>query len=262
MADPEPKRYEMSAIEKELVELMEKEGSLDIVDEPSSPKTKLPQMPADHKLPPDLRMDEYSSDEEDNDAAIGDLLIGRSSEVPEDLMPNDEEDNSNGEVDDDYHSESDDDLRDVPDTREFEPTDVGALEAMGLGQGGEFMDDEDDPSEAEDVRLTADDVLMVVAKTEDVSLALVSHECAFFLLFSHNEGFRFAGSSSIRPGYRERVRPSRYPPTIFSPLCRTWSSKFRWHNWELLCCRNLLAWNRDMEFGRIERLGTYMCAWW
>jgi hypothetical protein len=103
--------------------------------------------------------------------------------------------------DDDDDDDDDDDLADVPDTREFEPLDVQGLEAMGISHTTTTTttdvedriqqrwnydllqepgcvpvlhpdddDDRDNDSEADDVALTPDDALIVVAKTEDVRL--------------------------------------------------------------------------------------------
>ena len=116
-------------------------------------------------------MDEYSSDEEDNDVAIGDLLVGKQQEEEEVAMTNTQdakEDNDDDSDDDD----SDDDLRDVPDTREFMPLNVEGFEAMGLTNTGGFLEDDeeyDDQSDAEDVRISPNDAILVVAKTEEVS---------------------------------------------------------------------------------------------
>jgi len=84
---------------------------------------------------------------------------------------NNDNDNSDGSDDDD------DNLEDVPDTREFTPIDVEGLEAMGFGDGllgGDMPPDEDD-SEAEDVRITPDDAIVVVAKTEEDFASLEVH---------------------------------------------------------------------------------------
>ena len=112
-------------------------------------------------LPADLRMDEYSDDEDDG-AAVGNLLVGNEEE---------EEVEQKEYKDEDYDSE-DDDLEDVPDTREFTPIDVAGLEAMGIGDGPllGMGGDEEDESEAEDVMISPDDAVVVVAKAEDVRL--------------------------------------------------------------------------------------------
>jgi hypothetical protein len=190
VADPNPKKYELSTTEQELIRLMQDQGNLDeqVMEarEKVSMKAKLPKI--ENNLPPDLRMDDYSSDEEDEDegkagAAIGRLLVGTSGSMAEDTVDDSEQEVA-GEGDrenspgNDSDNESDDDLNDVPDTREYEPVDVEGLQAMGLSHVGMsssiYMsglgeEERDDDSEAEDVALTADDALLVVAKTEDVS---------------------------------------------------------------------------------------------
>ena len=195
VADPNPKRYEMSRAEQELIQMMQEKGHVD--DEPavaqqheeaakvvvdssssssSSPKSSTlpPAQGASNDLPADLRMDEYSSEEEDehkDGVAIGQLLVGSTSEAAEFLGEqeqgmDDEDDNDDDDDDDDDNSEankredqtpkqpkdaynhhpsddededdddSDDDLADIPDTREYEDVDVEGLQAMGLANVG------------------------------------------------------------------------------------------------------------------------------
>ena len=174
--------------------------------------------PSTSTLAPELRMDEYSSDEDENDAirgsTLGKMLVGKVSNVMigtrigEDGMPvddadgendanndaktdtavgeleedsgDDQDDDDDGEDDDDDDDDDDDiedDLEDVPDTREFMPVDVEGLEAMGLshiGTGGHFYLDDwgnqenDDDSDAEDLKLAPGDALIISAKTEEV----------------------------------------------------------------------------------------------
>lgn len=218
VADPNPKKYEFSEAEQELIKMMEEQKiDVDALEEEvkkektrkeatTETKTKLPTIDPS-TLPADLRMDEYSSDEDDdNDAiqgtAIGKLLVEDSdAEEPDDEeeedMANDSDDDSvekrnrDGEkMDDDYSDDSDDDLADVPDTREYTPIDLEGLTSLGLSHVGTnaptYMgdDDEEDDSDAEDVQLQADDALVVVAKTEDVSVLQVSiFELVPFLRF-------------------------------------------------------------------------------
>jgi len=88
-------------------------------------------------------------------------------------MSDDEEDPNFNQGDDD---DSDDDLADIPDTREFMPTNVPGLEAMGLGRNALLEDDDDDDdSDLEDTNLTADDALVLVAKTEEDFPSLEVH---------------------------------------------------------------------------------------
>lgn len=214
VADPNPKKYELSSTEQELIQMMQEKGNLEeLLDAETretetaannnsrkSNATKLPKVKS-NTLPADLRMDEYSSDDDDDGveggAAIGRLLVGAPASFVGDMMDDDNDDaaddsegqeaeeeevvgQADGNDDNDNDKDSDDDndseLDDVPDTREFEPVDVEGLEAMGMSHVGmsnaAFINglgqDEDDDSEAEDVVITADDALVVVAKTEDV----------------------------------------------------------------------------------------------
>jgi hypothetical protein len=196
-----PKKYELSRAEQELVDMMQNKGNLDefyeeeVAKQQQKRKTTivLPKIDAS-SLPADLRMDEYSSDEDDNEQkkgfAIGRMLVG-TSHGPSDIQDDEEDDDSvdgddeeaaprksrgvKPEDDDDDDDASDDDDVEVPDTREFEALDLEGMQAMGLSQvgtnGGGLMlgEVEDDESELEDVRISADDAMILVAKTEDVS---------------------------------------------------------------------------------------------
>lgn len=202
VADPNPKRYEMSAKELEVLQLLEQQQQQQTTSVERKPRkgglqVKMASAPsaAAADLPADLRMDEYSSDEEDEDAAVGRLLMGQESggvieeeeggsEEEEDDDDDNAQEEDNSGMDDDEDEEEDDDLDDVPDTREFEPVDVEGLQSMGLNQTGnsamhmEGLGEEDDDSEAENVQLSDDDAIVLVAKTEDVSRYLFrpSHE--------------------------------------------------------------------------------------
>mmetsp|Transcript_10391 Transcript_10391/g.26130 ORF Transcript_10391/g.26130 Transcript_10391/m.26130 type:complete len:582 (-) Transcript_10391:1357-3102(-) len=179
VADPNPKKYEFSQAELDLIKMMENHT---VGEEPETPKekkkTKLPIM--ENNLPADLRMDEYSSDEEDNEAvrgaAIGRLLVEDDVEEPQTIAPG-----QIGNYDDDS-VDSDDDLADVPDTREYMPVDLDGLNAMGFSHVGTnapayLQDDEeeDDASDAEDVRIRSTDSIVVVAKTEEEFASLEVH---------------------------------------------------------------------------------------
>jgi len=211
VAASHPKKYEMSRAEQELVQMMQEKGNLDEAFEQEvakqqqkARKIQLPVM--ENNLPADLRMDEYSSDEDDDEqrkgVALGQMLVGASDAgelLDEEGEPNDDDDDEEeaeqqqygpkskkiGHADrEDEDDDSDDDLADVPDTREFEDVDVEGLQAMGLSHvgmnGGNMMldEEEDDESEAEDVRISADDALVAVAKTEDVSVLLLLMLCS------------------------------------------------------------------------------------
>jgi hypothetical protein len=184
VADPNPKKYEFSTAELELIKMMEgQELGNDDAEEseeeaPTVKKTSTQLPKIENNLPADLRMDEYSSDEDENDAVqgttIGNLLV-EGSDGEDDM-----EDHYNTGGGDDENSQSDDDLEDVPDTREYTPLDVEGFSSLGLSQAGTsaptYMEmgegeDEDDDSDAEDIQIQADDAIVVVAKTEEVSNA-------------------------------------------------------------------------------------------
>lgn len=205
VADPNPKKYEMSAVEEELVRCMQqKELEEDVASGTNTKATKSKLPPVDvSALPADLRMDEYSSDEDDEGkqaAALGRLLLGQKEQLLQEGMDDDDEEEESANDDDDGESsnamekskegvdseDEDDDLEDVPDTREFAPLDMEGLEAMGLSHIGlntDRPDVEDDESEAEDVELTADDAVILVAKTEEVSSVL--YHCPRFGAHKH-----------------------------------------------------------------------------
>jgi hypothetical protein len=197
VADPNPKKYEFSAAELELIEMMENQhfGDGDEQEEdeqiaaalePKKKKKDKPETTIEHNLPADLRMDEYSSDEDENDAvqgtAIGRLLVdntgmpddedimGKSPEDDSTGMPEDEDEDEDDDVqdnsqdngkdkgddedDDDMDSDSDDDLNDVPDTREYAPLDIEGMNALGLSHVGTnapaYMDFNGDGEEEDD----------------------------------------------------------------------------------------------------------------
>ena len=223
-ADPNPKRYELSKAEMEMLEAqadmdadLAEGGEDDSSDDGSNAdgangadgSSKIQLEPVDMStLPADLRMDEYSDDEDDEAKAggrVGNLLIGKETELmgthlDEDGMPvedideddEDEEGGKDGNNSDD--DDDDDDLADVPDTREFMPVDVEGLEAMGLsaaGLGGALNeeDDDDDASDLEDTNLRPDDAMVVVAKTEEdfASLEVHVYEQKTGNLFVHHD---------------------------------------------------------------------------
>jgi len=132
-------------------------------------------------LPEELRMGEYSDDEDDEDDLkehrIGRVLLGPldpddNHEALEDLV---------GVKQDDEDEDEDDSLDDVPDTREYIPTDVKGLGAMrfsgynGIADYQDDMDEDDEDdngSDVEDTNLRPDDALILVAKTEEVCVCL------------------------------------------------------------------------------------------
>lgn len=216
VADPCPKRYEMSAQEMEILRLLEEQEQQE-ADGPQKIrgglKVKVASSPLEHNLPADLRMDEYS-DDEDDDAGVGRLLVGQTGMVAEEQVEegedDDDDDENHGEMgglnddvdsDDDEDDDKDDDLEDVPDTREFEPVDLEGLQAMGLNQIGnaathmEGLGDDDDDSEAENVRLSDTDAIILVAKTEDVSLEVV------IVVFRNSKSSHLAKSCRVLTGF-------------------------------------------------------------
>ena len=227
VADPNPKRYELSKAERELL-AQEKNGmqqdqdddevlsddddataAAAVTDYNEDNDMKPLQTPPEGRpltateiiasqqidpssLPKELRMDEYSDEEGEDkgkggtrskkggNKGIGQLLIGN---VDAQAMGIDE----NGKVEDidiDANSDSDDDedddyddLADIPDTREYMPTDVKGLEAMNFGGYSginEFEEgnDYDEDSDVDDTNLKPDDALIIVAKTEEVGFIL------------------------------------------------------------------------------------------
>ncbi|CAJ1929038.1 unnamed protein product [Cylindrotheca closterium] len=220
VADPNPKKYEFSAAELELIEMMEKHSmehpneqtTTTPTPEPkketkktTKKKVELPKV--EHDLPADLRMDEYSSDEDENDAVqgttIGRLLVDTTGidEVDDaeaimgknDGKNNDDDDNDD---DDDMDSDSDDDLHDIPDTREYTPLDMAGVNSLGISHTpSSYMDlnanddDEDDASDIEDVQIQPGDALIVVAKTEEdfATLEVNVYEQKTGNLFVHHD---------------------------------------------------------------------------
>jgi len=139
VAAPVPKKYELSRAERELVELMERQGNIDAAglaakkdERTTASEMKGGQDPGTRSsgLPDDLRMDEYSSDE-DNDGlaagmAVGRMLVGKEPSPAHSEDDDGEEKGVDDEVDGDGSDdsdrddgESDDDLADAPDTREY-----------------------------------------------------------------------------------------------------------------------------------------------
>ncbi len=223
VADPNPKRYELSKAERELIEQdaskqQEEDEDNDMENQEedgmmngtpvATEKVSVPEevektltateIIAQQKidpssLPKELRMDEYSDDENDDDddgtnngqsgksgssvinrQSIGDLLIG-NDDVGMTGIDEHGKVEDHVEVDSDEEFDDDDNLNDIPDTREYAPTDLKGLEAMSFGgyagmKEFEQAGNEDDDSDIEDTNLKPDDALVIVAKTEEVSL--------------------------------------------------------------------------------------------
>jgi hypothetical protein len=198
VADPNPKKYKLSKAESELLEQIQNENHSstphDDDDSSNESPVRMDQQDSIQKLiqalpvvdpstlPAELRMDEYSDDENDSqEQRIGQVLLGsvEAQSNYDDIqhlieVPNDDDDD-----DDD-----DDSLGDVPDTREYIPTDIKGLEAMkfsgynGMSDYRDNMDedtdyDEDDESDLEDTNLRPEDALIIVAKTEEVCNFLI-----------------------------------------------------------------------------------------
>ena len=214
VADPNPKKYELSSAEREVLAQEEYESMNQNLNEDSDdeqisdsiqeeiknvsvPKEGKPltasEIIASQKidpstLPKELRMDDYSDDEDgdkDNNGVpssgnnndIGNLLIGNDDAgmmgIDEDGKVEDIDIDGDSDSDSDDDDSDDDDFTDIPDTREFIPNDVKGLEAMNFGGYtgmNEFDEGEntDDDSDVEDTNLKPDDALIVVAKTEEV----------------------------------------------------------------------------------------------
>jgi len=205
VADPSPKKYEFSQAEMDLIEMMEKHNMTDLKDvqahlqndqekagknATSKSKKEKTSKTVENSLPADLRMDEYSSDEDENEAvqgtAVGRLLVEDDKELDRVDEEGEDEEDDRGKTKmntEDSDEDSDDDLADVPDTREYTPVDLEGLKAIGLSQIGTnapaYMDDmddgDDDNSDAEDVRIQPNDAIVVVAKTEEDFAALEVH---------------------------------------------------------------------------------------
>lgn len=218
VADPNPKRYELSKAERELLENDVQEGNEEIVTDEeemdheenqesnnnslSVPKEKsaaeiIASQPVDpSSLPADLRMDDYSDDDGDEEAKqrdIGSLLIGNEDTglgIDEDGNIEDDAVEKDSEDEDD----DDDDFDDVPDTREYTPSDVKGLEAMSFagytGQADfEIEDDGQEDSDVEDTNLRPDDALVVVARIQEdfASLEINVYEETTGNLFVHHD---------------------------------------------------------------------------
>eukprot|EP00984_Skeletonema_dohrnii_P023414 scaffold12513_cov103-Skeletonema_dohrnii-CCMP3373.AAC.1 len=132
-ANPTPSKYEYSRAEQEFLEkvqageLGEEEANendewedVDDDDASEEPQEEV-EVPAvdPESLPADLRMDDYS-DDEDGDDKVGGLLVGKDAEMMIDAAEAADDDDGIDSHDDD-DSEDEDDLADVPDTREFTP---------------------------------------------------------------------------------------------------------------------------------------------
>lgn len=189
IADPKPKRFEISPAERQMLEEYQMQQDL-LRQKQEEGELLLQKNGKDGKKSflEELRMDEYSSSDDD-EAALGKLLVqddDNSLEEEEDEEEDKvEEEESNSDDDDD-----EDDLQDVPDTREYMPIDLEGLQAMSLAnvdhQNTAMMmleeeEDEGEDSDVEDTDLQPDDALVLVSKTEEVcnekNIYILQHFC-------------------------------------------------------------------------------------
>jgi periodic tryptophan protein 1 len=224
VADPNPKRYELSKAERELLEQNEENDSEEVGSDeedmeseeeeddaaPENTKVETPaadliaSQPVDpSSLPADLRMDDYSDDEDDTarEKDIGSLLIANEANTG---LGIDEDGNVEDEVEEDVDQDSDqdseddededfDDMDDIPDTREFMASDVKGLEAMSFagysGQPEFNIEEDDDDSDVDDTNLQPNDALIIVAKTQEdfASLEVTVYEERTGNLFIHHD---------------------------------------------------------------------------
>ena len=212
VADPNPKRYELSKAEKELLDqdvhedadvdedanIESEEEGMDEGEEKDSAADSNGRSAAEiiasqhvdpSSLPAELRMDDYSDDEDDDAKAkdIGNLLIANEAGTGLGI-------DENGNVEDEHDSDSDeeDSFDDVPDTREFMESDVKGLEAMSFGGytgQAEFDIEDDEDSDVDDTNLRPNDALVVVAKTQEdfAALEVTVYEETTGNLFVHHD---------------------------------------------------------------------------
>ena len=210
-ADPNPKRFELSKAEMEMLEeqvnMAEEAYKADDANTDASSVEDADDNAASSgggkieletvhisTLPADLRMDEYSDDEGEDakrGSRLGNLLIGKETELvgthmDKDGMPAESFEDDVNESDkasvSSEEDDSDEDLADAPDTREFMPVNVEGLEAMGLsasGLGGQMNfgleeEGDDDNSDLDDTNLRPGDAMVIIAKTEEVRTIVVA----------------------------------------------------------------------------------------
>jgi hypothetical protein len=172
IADPKPKRFEISSAERQMLQEFREQQEAPgpqhedelLVDTDDAIKNSTEKI-----VLGELRMDEYSSSDED-EAAVGKLLVPVEGEVSTD------EEQHNMEGEESNSDDEDDDLLDVPDTREYMPIDIEGLQSMSLANvdyhNAMMMLDEDvedgEDSDVGDTDLQPDDALVLVSKTEEV----------------------------------------------------------------------------------------------
>lgn len=212
MADPIPKRLQVSQAEQEIIDKLQdcsqhELGTGEILSSSKDAEVKVEIKTDDREnsLPADLRMDEYSSDE-DEEERLGRVLIGNGPGMDMDEDENDDDDEDQ-EIYDEYDKndedalegtgaderkkmtmdqdssssrssddDDDDNLDDVPDTREFMPIDLEGMRAMNLANtDAEYFDDEDEGSDVEDTKIHDSDAIVLVGRTEEDFSALEVH---------------------------------------------------------------------------------------
>lgn len=167
-ADPNPKRYELSAAEREMLDKQaEMEKALeagveipDVVNDDNdddddndavndenvgdnageASKIIAANQIDPSTLPADLNMDDYSDDEDEGrrNATIGNLLVGKDTEMlgihldknGNPALDDEEKEDEEKEAVEYDSDDSDDELEDAEDTREFMPVDVEGLQSM------------------------------------------------------------------------------------------------------------------------------------
>ena len=206
-ADPRPKRYMLSSGEANMLSKLAGDGEgVSAPEEGDGEKEGKKSSSVELEevdistLPADLRMDEY----DDDDANVGELLVGTGGEmvgthlgpdgIPQEQIDEEDEDQEEGDDNDSNGDDDDDDDDEVSlsddeydpmhsDDREYVPTDTAALAAMNIGfksgggqlyfddeknlvggEGGEQQEEYD--SDEEDTNLRPTDVLALCATTD------------------------------------------------------------------------------------------------
>ena len=173
IADPNPKKYELSSTEQELIQMIDEHGnfvtssSTDVTDDNArnpnkevsrisrntrnnnTTKTQLPKM--EHNLPPDLRMDEYSDDDDDEADERRTATIGR-------LLVSDGNDDNDQRMEDEYINDVDEQnvLKDIDDDHgiaqnDHDHDDDADRDANKRNDPDNDDDDDDDDDDLADV---------------------------------------------------------------------------------------------------------------
>ena len=180
IADPNPKKYELSSTEQELIQMIDEHGnfvtsntttssssSTNVTDDNArnpnkefsrisrntrnnnTTKTQLPKM--EHNLPPDLRMDEYSDDDDDEADERRTATIGR-------LLVSDGNDDNDQRMEDEYINDVDEQnvLKDIDDDHgiaqnDHDHDDDADRDANKRNDPDNDDDDDDDDDDLADV---------------------------------------------------------------------------------------------------------------